>query len=157
MCLAAWSGRPLDVKNVGAYLEPSTLVCRIAQPGKLEAILVIDQEQLDFVAAGQRVDLLPSSHPGRRLSGRIDHIAEQNMDTAPERLSARGGGQLASRADASGVERLLSVTYQASVPLDDPELTVVAGTTGMGRIHAGYRPLYQRLYRAACRTFHFEL
>jgi len=90
--LASWSGRPLDVRNVGAFLEPSTLICKIAQPGKLEAILAVEQEELDFVRPGQAVDLLLASHPGLRLPGRIDHIAEQNMDAAPMRLAARAGG-----------------------------------------------------------------
>jgi putative peptide zinc metalloprotease protein len=157
MQLASWSGRPLDVRNVGAYLEASTLICRIAQPGKLEAILAIDQEELDFVRSGQRVDLLLASRPGEKLPGQIDHIAEQNMEAAPARLASAAGGQLATRTDQSGVERPLSVVYQASVPLDDPTGEIVVGTTGLARIHAGYQPLWQRLWRGACRTFRFEM
>jgi putative peptide zinc metalloprotease protein len=155
--LASWSGRPLDVRNVGAFLEPSTLVCKIAQPGKLEAILAVDQEELDFVRPGQAVDLLLASHPGLRLPGSIDHIAEQNMEVAPTRLAAHAGSGLATEADKSGVQRPLSVVYQANVPLDDAEERIVSGATGLARIHAGYQPLYQRLWRAACRTFHFQM
>jgi len=155
--LASWSGRPLDVCNVGAFLEPSTLVCKIAQPGKLEAILAVEQEELDFVRPGQAVDLLLASHPGRRRPGKIDHIAEQNMETASSRMSAQGGGQLATQADKSGVHRPLSVVYQANVPLDDAEGTIIAGATGLARIHAGYQPLCQRFWRAACQTFHFQM
>jgi putative peptide zinc metalloprotease protein len=155
--LASWSGRPLDACNVGAYLEASTLVCRIARPGKLEAILAIDQEQLDFLRPGQRVDLLIAARPGEKRPGRIDHIAEQNMEAAPARLTARGGGRLATRTDGSGSERPLSVVYQASVPLDDPTGQTPVGGTGLARIHAGYQPLWQRLWRTACRTFHFEM
>ena len=59
--------------------------------------------------------------------------------------------------DASGIERPLSVVYQASVPLDDPLGQIVVGTTGTARIHAGYQPLFQRLWRTACRTFHFQM
>jgi putative peptide zinc metalloprotease protein len=155
--LANWSGRPLDLKNVGAFLTASTLVCQIAQPGKLEAILAIDQEELDFVAAGQRVDLLLASRPGEKLTSKIDHIAEQNLETASTRLSARSGGQLATRPDDRGHEHPLSVVYQASVPLDDPSGTIIVGATGTARIHSGTQPLYRRLWRSACRTFHFEM
>jgi putative peptide zinc metalloprotease protein len=157
MHLASWSGRPLDVRNVGAYLEASTLVCKIAQPGKLEAVLAVDQEELDFVRSGQAVDLLQASHPGKRLPGQIDHIAEQNMEAAPTRMAARGGGQLATRADSSGIERPISVVYQANVPLDDPSGQIVVGATGLARIHAGYQPIWQRLWRVGCRTFRFEM
>jgi putative peptide zinc metalloprotease protein len=155
--LASWSGRPLEMRNVGAFLEPSTLVCKIAQPSKLEAILAVEQEELDFVRRGQPVDLLLASHPGQRLPGKIDHIAEQNMEVAPTRLAAGAGGQLATEADKSGVHRPLSVVYQANVPLDDADGILIAGATGLARIHAGYQPLYQRLWRAACRTFHFQM
>lgn len=155
--LASWSGRPLDVRNVGAFLEPSTLVCRIAQPGKMEAILAVEQEEMDFVRPGQAVDLLLASHPGLRVPGKIDHIAEQNMDAAPTRLAARAGGQLATRSDDRGIQRPLSVVYQANVPLDDAAGEIIAGATGLARVHAGYQPIYQRLWRAACRTFRFRM
>ena len=158
MQLASWSGRPLEARNVGAYLEASTLVCRIAQPGKLEAILAIDQDELDFVRPGQPVDLLLASLPGQRLTGRIDHIAEENM---AGRAHAAGGPQPAASSrrepDADGIERPLSVVYQANVPLDDPAGQIVVGATGLARIHAGYQPLWQRLWRSACRTFRFEM
>jgi putative peptide zinc metalloprotease protein len=155
--LTAWTGRPLEVRNVGAYLEASTLVGRIAQSGQLEAILAIDQEELDFVAAGQRVELLLNQLPGEKLAGQIDRIADENMQSVPARLSARAGGRLATRTGASGSEEPLSVVYQANVPLDDPACRIAIGATGLAKIHAGYQPLYQRLWRAACRTFRFEM
>jgi putative peptide zinc metalloprotease protein len=155
--LSAWTGRPLEIRNVGAYLEASTLVGRIAQPGELEAILAIDQAELDFVGAGQRVDLLLFQLPGERIAGRIDRVAEENLQSIPARLTARAGGRIATQTDATGLERPLSVVYQANVPLDDPECRIAIGATGLAKIHAGHQPLYQRLWRAVCRTFRFEM
>jgi putative peptide zinc metalloprotease protein len=157
MQLASWSGRPLDARNVGTYLEAGTLLCRIAPRGHLEAILAIDQSQLDFVRAGQHVDLFLASQPGQTRPGRIATIAEQNMAASPTRLAARAGGELATRPDESGIERPLSVIYQASVPIDDPSGRTIVGGTGIARIHAGYQPVAYRLWRAACRTFYFEM
>ena len=155
--LASWTGRPLEARNVGAYLETSTLVCRIARPSQFEAILAIGQEELDFVQPGQRVDLLLNSAPGERRSGTIDRLAEENMQAAPARLSEQAGGGLATHSGADGIERPRSVVYQASVPLDDDSGCIVAGTTGSARVHAGSQPLWQRLWRSACRTFRFEM
>jgi len=155
--LASWSGRPLEMRNRGAFLEASTLVCRIAEPGKLEAIVAIDQDDLDFVGSGQAVDLFLAARPGEKLSGRLDRIAEQNMEVASSRLAAKGGGELATRTDQAGSERPLSVVYQANVPIDDPAGAIVVGATGLARIHAGYQPIWQRVWRSACRTFHFEM
>jgi putative peptide zinc metalloprotease protein len=155
--LAAWSGRPLDVRNVGAHLEASTLLGRISQPGQLEAILAVPQEELDFVRDGQRVELLLDQLPGDELTGTIDHIATEELKTASDRLSKRGGGDLATRTTADGLEKPLGVVYQASVPIDDETHRLLLGGTGTAKIHAPCQPLAMRLWRSACRTFRFEM
>ncbi|MDX1944966.1 MAG: HlyD family efflux transporter periplasmic adaptor subunit [Pirellulaceae bacterium] len=155
--LASWTGRPLESRNLGAYLEASTLVGRIAQPGQWEAILAIEQHEMDFIRAGQRVDLILHQLPGTRLAGRIEHVAQQEMQAASSRLSARGGGELATRTTADGLERPINVIYQASVPLADPSGQIIAGATGRAKIHAGYQTIATRLWRALCRTFRFDL
>ena len=154
--LAAWHGRPLEVRNVGAYLEASTLLGRIVRPGQLEAVLVIPQEEMDFVHAGQHVDLFLDQMPGERHSGRIEHIAEQDMKAASSRLAA-GSGRLATRTGADGVERPIGVVYQASVPIEDPSGRILVGAAGRAKIYAGRQSLAARLWRSLCRTFRFEL
>src|SRR6185436_13929961 len=96
---SSWSGRPLDLHNVGAFLEPSTLVCRIAQPGELEAILAISQEELEFVRPDQRVDLFLASEPGTKRTSAVEHISQQKMQAAPRNLSLKAGGDMATRTD----------------------------------------------------------
>jgi putative peptide zinc metalloprotease protein len=155
--LTAWSGRPLDVRNVGAHLEASTLLGRITQPGQLEAILIVPQEEMDFVREGQRVELLLDQLPGEKLAGSIDHVATDELKAASDRLSTRGGGQLATRTTADGIEKPLGVVYQASVPIDDASGRLLLGGTGQAKIHAGWQPLASRLWRSACRTFRFEM
>jgi hypothetical protein len=155
--LAAWSGRPLDLRNVGAHLEASTLLGMIAQPGRLEAILAVPQEEIEFVRSGQQVDMLLAQSPGQRLSGQIEHVADEELKTAASRLSTKSGGRLPTRTAADGMERPLGVVYQASVPLDDATGRLVAGGTGTAKIHAGWQPLAVRLWRSLCRTFRFEL
>ena len=155
--LATWSGRPLDLHNVGAYLEPSTLLCRIAQPGELEAILAISQDELEFVRPDQRVDLFLTSEPGSKRRSSIEHISQQQMQAAPKNLTLKSGGDMATRTDETGIERPVDVTYQASAPLSDTSGLFLPGSTGHAKIHAGYQPLYRRLWRTACRTFHFQM
>jgi putative peptide zinc metalloprotease protein len=155
--LVNWSGRPLELRNVGAYLEASTLIGRIAQPGELEAILAIPQGEMDFVRAGQSARLFLNQLPGEHISGRIEHVAEQEMQAASARLTARGGGELATRTSADGIERPIDVVYQASVPLDDASGRILAGATGKAKIHAGYQTLAARAWRSLCRTFRFEM
>jgi putative peptide zinc metalloprotease protein len=155
--LATWSGRPLDLHNVGAHLEPSTLLCRIAQRGELEAILAISQDELEFVRPDQQVDLFLSADPTSKRLSRIEHISQQEMQAAPKNLTLKSGGDMATRTDETGMERPVDVTYQASAPLSDTSGLLFPGSTGHAKIHAGYQPLYRRLWRTACRTFHFQM
>jgi putative peptide zinc metalloprotease protein len=155
--LATWSGRPLDLRNVGAHLEASTLLGTIAQPGQLEAILAVPQEEMDFVRAGQPVEIFLNQSPGQQLAGRIDRVATEELKVASASLSTRSGGRLATRTTAEGYEQPLGVVYQANVPIDDLPGRLVAGGAGTAKVHAGWQPLGQRLWRGLCRTFRFEL
>ncbi|HUE71145.1 MAG TPA: site-2 protease family protein [Pirellulaceae bacterium] len=155
--LPTWSGRPLERRNVGAYLEASTTIGQIAQPGAYEAILLIPEQELEFLQPGQQVDLYPASLPGEKQSAPLEHLSQQEMLSAPAALSLKAGGSLATRTDEQGVERAVDVTYLASVSLDDDASRLLAGTTGRAKIHAGYQPLATRLWRSMCRTFRFEM
>ena len=51
--LPSWSGTPLDEENYQPYLKEGVLFCQVGDPRNLEAILVIDQGDIDFVKNGQ--------------------------------------------------------------------------------------------------------
>lgn len=51
--LPTWSDSPLKEKNLGSLLEEGTLFCQVVQPTEFEAILVIDQGDLEFVKEDQ--------------------------------------------------------------------------------------------------------
>jgi putative peptide zinc metalloprotease protein len=155
--LVAWSGRPLENRNIGAHLEASTLLARIAQPGQLEAVLAVPQEEMDFVQSGQQVQVFLRQLPGESIAGQVDRIASEELKAVSDRLSTRTGGTLATRTTASGYERPIGVVYQASVPIDDVAGRLVLGGTGTAKIHAGRQPLGARLWRSLCRTFRFEM
>ncbi|ADB16855.1 peptidase M50 [Pirellula staleyi DSM 6068] len=155
--LASWHGRPLSVRNVGAYLEESTLIGRIVQPGALEAMLAVSQNDIEFVVAGQEVDMVLDQWPGIKLVSRVEHISRQELEVAPRSLSTSAGGTLATRADSEGRERPLEVTYLVSVPIQDDSHEMLIGGSGEARIHAGHLTIGQRIYRAFCKTFHFDM
>ena len=55
--LPMWTGIPLEPETQGAHLQPGTLFCQVGDPTKMEAILVIEQADIDYVAPGQKVDI----------------------------------------------------------------------------------------------------
>lgn len=63
----SWSGSPLALENVGAWLDVGTLVGTVGHEQKREAIVMVGQTQIEWVRQGQRVELLRGDfEPGMR-------------------------------------------------------------------------------------------
>jgi len=158
--LSTWSGIPLDPQNAGAFLEEGTLFCKIGAPQELEALLVIDQADISLVKRKQKVEIKLDSLPHEVLPGEITDVSEQKLRVSPRSLSARTGGELATTTDRSGAERPASTSYQARVPLDDPDGMLRLGLRGRAKIHMdfrGWQTIGQRIWRYINQTFHFRL
>ena len=158
--LPSWSGIPLDPQNAGAYLEEGTLFCKVGAKQELEAVLVIDQADISLVKEKQKVDIKLDSLPHDVLRGEIKEISQQELKVSSKRLSAKSGGELATTTDKSGAERPASTSYQARVPLDDPDGLLRLGLRGRAKIHMdfqGWQTIGQRIWRYVTQTFHFRL
>lgn len=176
--LPHWSGSPLDEKNVGTQLETGTLFCLIGNPQRLEALLVIDQADIEFIRSGQNVEIQLDESPGNILEGTITEVGELDLEVTPRELLANG--DIPTRPDDRGVPRPLSTLYHARVELSGWAATTtngqttsaassnaqlgsaanptpLIGATGRAKIHAPAGPLGPRAYRFLRRTFHFEL
>jgi len=155
--LQSWVGTPLDLENCGATLSDGVLVCRITQPHQLDAVLAVDQGDVEFVRPGQPVTILLDQQPGRTFESEIEHVAQIEMRHAPRGLSSKTGGELLTTTDADGVQRPLNVMYEANAPFDTTIALVAVGGAGKGRIHVGCQTIGYRIWRAFCQTFEFEL
>lgn len=155
--LPAWSGSPFDRANRGVHLNISDLLCQIGDTQQLEAILTIDQADIEFVALGQKAIIILNALTNQRWKGAIDQISKDRMPMTPPSLSKQKGGNLATRTDARGVQRPLNATYPATVSLDDPQSLVEPDFRGRAKIRAGYQTLWERLFRYLSKTFHFDL
>jgi hypothetical protein len=52
--------------------------------------------------------------------------------------------------------RPMSTSYQARVPLDNPDGLLRVGLTGKAKVFTGWQPLGRRLARYLYQTFHFK-
>jgi putative peptide zinc metalloprotease protein len=145
--LASWSGTPLEKINRGAWLEAGTLLCLVGDREKLEAVLVIDQADVGQVSAGQEVEIQLDELPSQTFSGRIAETAEIDLKRAPEQLSVKTGGELQTASDRRGGERPASASYQARVPLDDPNGLMLLDARGRAKIHVSSQAIGPRLWR----------
>ena len=130
--LSSWYGIPLDKKNLGAYLDRKVMFCQVGDPKKLEAVLYIDQTDRNLVAAGQNADLKIDEMPHKTYNNhKIESIAEAEVRDVSKRMSNKNGGELSTKTDENSmIERPISTTYQAMVPIDDDQGVLRLGLRG---------------------------
>jgi len=155
--LPGWSGTPLDPRNRGTYLGVSERFCQIGDPAALEAILVIDQADIEFVARNQPVEVRLDLLSAESFESTVENIARVELEASPSRLSAKAGGDLTTVTDVSGQEQLMSTSYQARVLLRDEEGILHEGLRGQAKIRTAPQTLATRLYRSLRQTFNFSL
>jgi putative peptide zinc metalloprotease protein len=160
--LPTWDRTPLDPKNLNAFLDDKVLFCQIGDPEKLEAVLVIDQDDAPFVRKGLRTDVKLDELPYKTFEGKTaENPSQENLKVASRRLSNRSQGELATKTDPkTGIEAPMSTSYQTRVPIDDTAGELLVGLRGRARVHMDrdhWQTLGQRLWRLAIRTFNFKL
>ncbi len=158
--LATWSGSPFDPENVGAHLTTGTKLCQIGDPHSLEARLVIDQNDVEFVAPGQEVEIMLNQTADYVYADCfIERVSTEDLKKSPAHLSSLHGGALPTKMDAGGVARPLSPIFEAVVPLpdQDPYNLLRLGLVGRAKITTEPRTLWSRVYRYFSHTLNFEL
>ncbi len=155
--LPTWSGNPFDSKNEQAYFAESDMLCMVGDPERMEAVLVVDQADIDLLELEDEADIKIDSAKLETFSGIIRQISEMDMKETPESLSTQVGGRLNTEMDSSGKLRPISTSYQARVPLDNVKVPLRAGYRGQAKIYVGWKSLGWRLYRFLSKTFSFEM
>jgi putative peptide zinc metalloprotease protein len=157
--LDTWSGSPFQKENIGALLVTGTKFCQIGDPKCLEARLVIDQGDVEFVAPGQRVKIMLTQSAEHAYVSSIELVSSEDLPVSPTHLSSLHGGPLATQMSASGVPRPLTPVFEALVPLptNDEHGLLRIGLVGRAKITTAPRTLFDRLYRYLAQTFNFEL
>ncbi|MGQ0634182.1 MAG: HlyD family efflux transporter periplasmic adaptor subunit [Planctomycetaceae bacterium] len=153
--LPFWSGTPLEPENAGCHLEIGTLICLVGDPSRLDAVLAVDQSDVEFVAQGQSVEVQLDQRPGTRLRGTIAQVAEIDLDVTPPELLP--GGEVPTHRDEQGQARPVTAFYQARVTLEPHDHRLLLGESGRAKIATAPMSLGMRLWRAFRRTFGIDL
>ncbi|MCH7728458.1 MAG: HlyD family efflux transporter periplasmic adaptor subunit, partial [Planctomycetes bacterium] len=154
--LPTWTGWALEDKNIGAFLAEKTEVCRIGDAGRLEAVMLIDQADIELVAVDQLVTLQLESRSGEKLTGKIAKISPRELSEIPPCLTKQGGGDIMTEFGPEGTLRPASTVYQARVLINTSSVHQI-GLRGTANIRTESRSLGSRFLRYLARTFHFEL
>ena len=98
--LATWNGSPFDPENLGARLVTGTKFCQIGDPKLMEARLVIDQNDIEFVARGQKVEIMLDQTADYVYTNcEIEQVSTEDLKATPTHMSSLHGGPLASKMD----------------------------------------------------------
>lgn len=155
--LAPWSGSPLDPKNAGCTLESGTMLCRIGDPQRMEAVLFVDQGDVEFLALNQEVEIILHEQPGKVWRGTVREIAKTDLKASPREAAEQNKSAGPDKHDRSGEAKARKTSYQVRVlPLDDPDGMLRIGLTGRAKIAAGRQTLATMAARTFAQTFRFE-
>lgn len=149
--LVSWSGTPLDQQNLGATLERKTLYCLVGQPNEYEAVVYIDQSEIQFIREHQRVRLLLDLNSGHVIEGTIREISRVNVQSVPMELAV--DQQLANQIDDTGLRRPEQTSYKAYVQIESTDLPLLIGARGRAKVSVQWQPLSQQIGRFLSQTF----
>jgi putative peptide zinc metalloprotease protein len=149
--LPRWSGTPLDEPNEASYLERGTQLCLVGDPNRFEAILHVDQADVELVQDGQRVRMALDSLPGETYWGAVVDVARLDLKVMPRELAA--AGDLPARTDERGATRPLDTWYQVRVRFDQDPPRLVARVHGRAKIVVAPLSLASQLARYLKQTF----
>lgn len=155
--LARWHGTPLDDRNATCVLDAGEHFCSIAPRKDYELFLYMDQSDLADVEVNDEVELKLEHLPEITYIGKVARISELGEIIAPEPLTNKYGGTLATVTDNQGRERLTSTAYRAMVRLDNDLHMLKPGMRGQGRFLVDQRTAWQWIKRYFYETFRFRL
>ncbi|MGV3485892.1 MAG: hemolysin D [Planctomycetaceae bacterium] len=155
--LPGWTGSPLEESNRGALLTAEDLICEIGSARELEAVLVVDQGDVQLVDVGQEVDLKLDAQRMGSFRGKIVEKSQAELKNTSSSMASQSGGDLQTEIDpTTGQVKPRSVSYQARVPIDGVDVPLRPGYRGSAKVHVQPMSLGQRLWRIVAQTFNFE-
>lgn len=155
--LPSWTGEPFDAANRGAFLEDSDLVCQIGDPLAMEAVLIVNQADVELIQIGNEVEVKIDAIPNLTYTTSIEEIAKNDLKQTSAALSSQMGGQLETKMDKTGASRPIDTSFQARAPMNASGEVMRTGLRGRAKVYPGWQPLSTRFFRFMAKTFHFEL
>jgi putative peptide zinc metalloprotease protein len=160
--LPTWSGSVLEPVNLGARLEPGTLICLVGDPERLTAVLVVDDAEVKRLQPGQRARLVVDQVPGVVLEGEVVDVARHEVRDDASEAAARA--DLAALFDGIVPPGRSGALYQARVRFDPPAGISEAGTRklviggrGYAKVAAERITIARRILRYLGQTFRLPM
>jgi putative peptide zinc metalloprotease protein len=149
--LESYSGTPFDPVNAGCWIEAGTHLCTIGDPGKMQATLLANEQQLKLIRRGQHVSVLPASASMGIIEGRVEAIGKTRREMAPEQFLPDDRIVVVPRAD--GTKALVDPLWEIRVRWPGSPQFLEPGLRGTARIRVDSMTLLTRFLRWVYATF----
>lgn len=143
----------LDREHRGNTVPKGTLLCLVGETDRLQAVLRVDEQDVEQIAVGQTVRLRMNALPIQVFRGRVSAVAEHATDEfAHDDASwSETWARIDARTGAGHGE------YRLRVELDQSDPRLRIGARGHAAVLVRSEPLGVRIYRALRRTFGFNV
>ncbi len=155
--LPVLQGSLFESQNQGVPVDTGTPICRIGDPDRLEAVLWVAEDKVEFLQVGQRVKLQIDASASRTVLCRVTSIAEKEVDSVPFQLTQQVSGDIPAELDSAATWRPLKSVYQVKCQFSKDEHVAIPESTGHAKVMVGSRTIAQRVMRFLRQTFHFQL
>jgi putative peptide zinc metalloprotease protein len=153
--LATWSGSLLETVNLGATVEPGTLVCLVGDPTQVTAVLLVDDADIKRLERGQKARMCIDQLPGRVIEGEIIDIARYELHDMPN-ASANHADLALLYAGVLPPSRAGAI-YQARVQFAAPPQPLAIGGRGHAKVAAERITLARSILRWLGQTFRLSM
>lgn len=162
--LHRWFGTPMDSENIGCFVEMGQELLSVAPSDQLHAVLYINQSHRDELLDEMEIEVKMDHLPDVTYVTRVREVSPKGELLAPEALTTRFNGPLATTSDPQGKEKLASTAYRAIVELhfhhpasEGDGSLMKPGMRGNARFLVGNRTAVQWATRYFLETFRFKV
>ena len=145
------SSSPLESENRGRFLVAGTPLCTVGDAARREAVLVVDQRDIELVRPDAAARCRFDATGTRVWRGRVVESTVMRAADAPPELVA--AGQLALESSADGSRRPVDRYFLVRVVIEEDAQALPIGAVGEVRIDAAGRSLLARGWRVFTETF----
>lgn len=153
--LPTWTGSLLDEANVGAYVEPGTLICLVGDPMQLTAVMLVDDTDVKRLQPGQNARLRLEQLPGEIIDGEVIDVARH--DVHDDRIEALQRSDLDMLYEGVMPKDHVGAVYQARVRFDVRPESLVIGGRGEAKVAAERITIGRLIWRYLAQTFRLPM
>jgi hypothetical protein len=137
-------------------LEVGATFCQVGDPRRWEAVLAIDQQDIELTRPGQQVEMKLDELPAETFAGEVLEIAEVDLEVAHRRATDNRPFNPVSETAIAGDVGAPATRYRALVSFDLVEFRLLQGFRGQAKVSVAAEPVATRLLRALRHTFRFD-